>query len=293
MDCKAHLDYLLEKDQDFINYWHGLNQVQKNEFLITLKNIESFGKGFTNKTIDQNHYKVFRDTKKSLLHIPNFDIYLSRIPSNWKYLIRNETEKKQLYFDSLTILSKFLTAKKLGRSTYLYGGIKSDMSLSKKIGINYHPTNGYNLLDIWDVVRFRIVSEDLHVLLKVGISLWEEYTDKIIKCRNYYFIPKRSNPNYHYRGVHFELEILPNKIIEIQLITKYRDIVSHLDHSIKFKREINFFNDDHEVWLDNLLKLTNIYEFSQSNFKKIRPLIKTIRNTGFAAIRKYPTSNKI
>ena len=103
-----------------------------------------------------------------------------------------------------------------------------------------------------------MVCQNLVLLRYVCIQLWQYFLDDIVKCRNYYLANATSGTTELYRAVHFELEIEPNRWIELQVLTELRDWIGFLDHSFTFKKRLRFLNREHEQWLTNLSANANI-----------------------------------
>jgi hypothetical protein len=106
-------------------------------------------------------------------------------------------------------------------------------------------------------------------LLEIAISFWETYFDYVLKCRNYYYHPKKNYDKDPYRAIHFEICDNYGNPIEIQMVTKYRDAASFLDHPFLFKKIIPYINVEHENWLMEFSLKANLLEFSKANGPKI------------------------
>jgi hypothetical protein len=148
------------------------------------------------------------------------------------------------------MLHAFISRGRFSGQILVYGGIKSDASIDRKLGLEREGTDlQQSTTDLWDVVRFRVVTADLGTLLEVGLRFWETFFEKLMRCRNYYYRPKHGYEDDPYRAVHFELEPVPGRMIEIQLITRVREAMSMMDHSLYFKRTNPFLDQQHKDWL--------------------------------------------
>ncbi len=86
-----------------------------------------------------------------------------------------------------------------------------------------------NALDLWDIVRFRIVVNDVIELKNICLHFWGKFTNEIIRCRNYYFQPKHENHLHIYKAIHFQILIDNDKMIEIEFMTRVDSVFSLLE----------------------------------------------------------------
>jgi hypothetical protein len=143
----------------------------------------------------------------------------------------------------------------------LYGGIKPLESLDRKLGERKTgPRARQNLRDTWDVVRFRIVTENVPVLRKVAMALWQYFIDDVVRCRNYFLQPLEESDRVAYRAVHFQLEIERQRWVEVQVLTEARDLAGHLDYAVLFKRLLPPLSSEHEKWLRQFGYKVNIFD---------------------------------
>ncbi|MEM7792109.1 MAG: hypothetical protein AAF546_11960 [Verrucomicrobiota bacterium] len=188
------------------------------------------------------------------------------IRKDWIDIVRSQALKQQLYNNGLKLISEFIN--RTGRKARLLGGIKTDESIRRKIRQQGEEGNmARAVLDLWDVVRFKIVLRDLPDVLFVAEEFWREFFDGVVRCRNYYYLPRNNDVNDPYRAVHFELADEDGSIIEVQVCSVSRDAVSLLDHPYSFKKILPYKNDEHECWLRTLSVKANLLEVAQ--FKKL------------------------
>jgi len=256
-----HIEYLSKIDQNFISYWNTLHIEGKEEYLSQIERIDNLVP-YKNSSLKNEITIAHEFIKRIFIKIPHVNMSLFNIPSDWNSFIKSEKEKKKLFNFSKGEIDNFIKKYKLNNYLNFYGNIKSEDSLNRKLKTDYIPSNGNSVRDLWDIVRFRIVSEDLYSLLKTTFIFWDEFYEKIIKCYNYYSYPKNGNSLNHYRAIHFEVEISPGRIIEIQIVTKTANFIYYMDHSLIFKRAIPFMSEPHENWFRNLLLKSVLYEYS-------------------------------
>jgi hypothetical protein len=137
-----------------------------------------------------------------------------------------------------------------------YGGLKTQEAIVEKIAS--FKSNGAEL-DLWDVVRFRIVTPDLHGLFTVCSQLLGEFDSEVVRRRNYYLRP-RERFDDPYRAVHFELREEADRFVEIQVMTSLREAVGMVDHSLVRKRSTAFIDAQHKRWLMDLSHAANMMD---------------------------------
>lgn len=242
-----HLRYLLNTSPQFSTYWQNLDFTEKKRFIELHEKIDHSVCG-SYREIRKLHFKVHDETKRLFVKVQQKEFEYSRIPKDWRDVIHDSELQKTIYGASLSELNKF--KKVIDDQISLYGGIKSKESLNQKISHLQPNSRGKrNFLEIWDVVRFRFVTPRLGKLVDLGVMFWEYYFDQIVSCRNYYFSPKNNDPNQPYRALHFHVEIIPNRIIEIQMMTYIRETTSHLEHIIHYQKSQPYLSKNHEQWL--------------------------------------------
>jgi ppGpp synthetase/RelA/SpoT-type nucleotidyltranferase len=256
---EKHIEYLLKNDANFINFWDSINRSQKEQFLTSMYEIDTYKSN--DKTKIENEVINTQEVIKRIFYkVPNINLTLFNIPFDWNRFIKSQKNKEQLFRNSKKELKRFLNKYGFSNHINFYGNIKTNQSLDNKIMTDYIPTTSTSVRDIWDIVRFRFITNDLYNLLIVSLAIWDEYYNVITKCHNYYSNPKNMNPLRQYRGVHFEIEVTKGRIIEIQVITRRRDYISQLDHSIYFKKSVPFMNQEHANWFEKFLLKAVVYD---------------------------------
>jgi ppGpp synthetase/RelA/SpoT-type nucleotidyltranferase len=152
-------------------------------------------------------------------------------------------------------LVKFLQERSLPIVGF-YGGVKAEEAILKKIAP--FESSGAEL-DLWDVVRFRIVTPDLHGLFAVCAQLLGELDPEVVRRRNYYLRPREGDGD-PYRAVHFELRDEEGWFVEVQVMTALREAVGIIDHSLVRKRSTLFIDAQHEQWLKDLSHTANMID---------------------------------
>jgi hypothetical protein len=143
-------------------------------------------------------------------------------------------------------------------SVALYGNIKSRPVVERKIR---DFSSGCAALDLWDLVRFRLVVTSIDSVERVSQLLWSSFGADLLRCRNYYVRPGEGwgDP---YRAIHFELKVgtrSPAECVEIQVLTARRDAVGLIDHGIHSKSS-RYRDGKHECWLRSLSWTANIMD---------------------------------
>jgi hypothetical protein len=258
----AHIQLLLEHDSHFQTYWRSRDEMAQEAFLTCIHEIECVSKEEGNLLTE--HVRVSHDLARFMVRIQDEPFDYNRLASDWIDFVRDEEAKKKLYDIALRELSSFMQRHVHAQEYILYGGIKQESALVRRMLVPKSEEQfRRSLLDTWDVVRFRLVASDLNVLRGLALLFWEEYFDRIIRCRNYYFRPKDGVHTDPYRAVHFELEIQNGRIIELQMMSQSREIITHLDYAPMFKKTIRFLSAEHEAWLLSLSLKSNLLDRSK------------------------------
>jgi ppGpp synthetase/RelA/SpoT-type nucleotidyltranferase len=135
----------------------------------------------------------------------------------------------------------------------LYGGCKNRQAILRKIcAFRMNHAN----LDLWDVVRFRIVTADLHSMVEVCQHLLRKFKKTVVRCRNYYSRP-RNGADDPYRAIHFELQTDDGWFVEIQVMTAMRESIGIIDHFLVHEKAAPYISDMHERWLLELSQAAN------------------------------------
>jgi hypothetical protein len=209
--------------------------------------------------------------RRYLSCIPQKDLEYGRRPQDWPEFVADHQAKSELYKIAYKDLWQFLKERIKDGSIRLYGGLKPETSLDANLGKLKHGTAArQRLRDTWDVVRFRVVTRDLSLLRDVGIDIWQAYLDEIVRCRNYYLQPKGDSNLDSYRALHFEIEIVPQRWIELQVLTEARDLVGYLDYSVSFKMLLPPVSDGHLRWLQDFSLKANIFDYQAIQSSSLR-----------------------
>jgi hypothetical protein len=142
------------------------------------------------------------------------------------------------------------------RPVALYGGIKPREGRLGKIAAF---EAGEAELDLWDVVRFRIVTEGIRQLAAVCERFVSVSAGDVGRCRNYYLRPRHGESD-PYRAVHFELRDSEGWWTEVQVVTAMRDAVGWVDHALVCKKGVAFANRAHAEWLYDLSLAGNVWD---------------------------------
>lgn len=256
---QQHIEYILQVDPFFSDYWKQLDSVRQENFWNLNRDIENVLR--QDNMIIPMHRRAHEYTKRFFLMVQEKDFEYTRIPDDWSAFVRDAKAKKELYHFSSHILKQFVSKCTNSDQIVLYGGVKADSSIDRKIGIKRSGNAiQQNLRDLWDVVRFRIVAPNLPSMLEIGVGLWETFFDDVIRCRNYYYRPKSDHIDDPYRAIHLEIEVSPGRMIEVQLVSRIREVISFLDHCVYFKRHEEFINDKQEIWLLRHMWKANILD---------------------------------
>ena len=209
--------------------------------------------------------------RRYLSCIPQKDLDYGRRPPDWPEFVADHQAKNDLFRISEDDLKRFFKERIKDGSVRLYGGLKPETSLDANLGKMKHGTSArQRLRDTWDVVRFRVVTRDLSLLRDVGIDLWQGYLDEIVRCRNYYLQPKGDSILDSYRALHFEIEIIPQRWIELQVLTEARDIVGYLDYSVSFKMLLPPLGNGHLRWLQDFSLKANVFDYQAIQSSSLR-----------------------
>jgi hypothetical protein len=254
-----HLALLLSEDSPSAQTWRRLSPVEQNEY-VQLWHLIDQCTPTDGITLDQAHLDSLDVTRRWFVRIQERGFQYAPVRVDWAEFIGDAQTKLRLYEAGRARLQSLVDLYFPDRNVLIYGRIKSDDGIRSRI--ESHKNSGTEGLfpDLWDVIGFRIVTPSLDELLDLGIVFWERLIDHIVRCRNYYYRPKDNNSRGIYRGIHFELVDEDGNLTEAQLVTRFRDAVSLLDHQFSFKRVIPFINEEHERWLTEMSKKANILE---------------------------------
>ena len=257
------IDLLIENDSNFQGYWKLRSEESLEKFFSLGREIESVA---LRDRVNPNYLRdALEKLSQYMVRIQDTPFDYSRIAIDWIEVVRDDEAKKELYEFANSEIIHFCRSHCTDDRIKLYGGIKSEESLTRRLTRPKTEDQFRKvLLDTWDVVRFRIVAPNIMVLRDVALHMWEDYYSQVLRCRNYYFHPKDHNQMDPYRAIHFELEISPGRIIEIQLMSKSRELVCLLDHAPMFKKTLDVFTIPQLEWLTDISLKSNIFEYNEA-----------------------------
>jgi ppGpp synthetase/RelA/SpoT-type nucleotidyltranferase len=245
---RAHLELLLAEDPNFARLWRESDENRRAQLVNTAITIE---RACADDLLAERFMIGHDKLKRYLVTVQERQFQYTRIPSDWPLFILHDERRQQLFETARQGLTRFLTDSGLARASRLYGGLKPLSSIDpKRFRAKQESEIQRELADTWDAVRFRIVVDDVSVLRKLSVSLWEVFFDEILRCRNYYFHPKGGSPQHPYRAVHFQLAAEDGYPFELQIMTHNSEVVSHLEHAVIFKRRISAPSERHMQWLE-------------------------------------------
>jgi hypothetical protein len=255
----AHVRLLLASDGNFQWYWSALAQSEQQGLLFLANEIDTCAS--LEQYIIAGHVRASRELARYMVRIQETAFDYSRIPRDWLDFVRSDSEKAHVYEQVSHLLKRFVENEQLRSSLKLYGGVKPEASLVRRM-MSPKTDDQFRkqLLDTWDIVRFRIVAIDVLTARHVAMRIWEYFFDEVVRCRNYYFRPKDDDHQDPYRGIHFELELMPGRIVEVQVLTKIRELVSLFDHAPIFKKSVQLPSPDHQAWLFLFSRKANLLE---------------------------------
>ena len=257
-----HIEILIKYCEHFSAYYNSLNQDDK-DILSNVANDIDISTINRDSQLFKEHAQCSLYLKKNSLIIPSIDFKYSSIPSNWGSYIKNEKLKEDVKARSHDIIHHWQdTLAKHIYVTRIYGGLKPSHSLDLKYRQLKQSGGSVNrsLFDTRDVVRFRVVCDDICSLFFAALKFFHSFTNKILYSHNYYFHSNTNGSGRPYRGIHIQVLLHSIYPIEIQFITKARDIAGAFDYPFLFKERISFINKQHERWLTEFRLKANIYD---------------------------------
>lgn len=256
---QKHISFLLNRDPFFVAFWDGLGKEGQLVALERLSEIDLVARSRF-PGLGKLHSNADDITRRFFVVVQEEEFQYTRIPRHWVEFVRDKPAKEGLFSNSLSELERFLRSYEFDREIRLYGGIKPDESIDRKYGIAKKRGGMQKINDLWDVVRFRMVAESISDVRSIAVRLWMSYFENVVRCRNYYFRPKNGDGNDPYRAVHFELEIFPRKLIEIQVMTRSRELLCYLDYAPHFKGHTPFTSWRQRRWLTHFSQKANVYD---------------------------------
>jgi hypothetical protein len=255
---EEHISLLLRTDVFFKAYWEALTPLMREDRLALTRETEAICGGL-GESILAEHAWASEKVRRYLSCVPQEDFEYDRRPKDWFEFLGDEADKARLCNLTIHRLTAFLDGSAGRGKIRLYGGVKPLASLDASF---VHPKSDRaqtrRLRDTWDAVRFRMVCANLVILRTACVEIWQYFIDEIVRCRNYFVSPGNQVGAGLYRAVHFELQVVPNRWVELQVITELRDWIGFLDYSFSFKKSVGFLSREHEEWLLDLTMRANV-----------------------------------
>jgi hypothetical protein len=256
----AHVERVVREDRYFEHFWRRASEIRRADYRRTWEEIEGADFAGDDHLIRQC-LESFDAAKRYFVRIQEREFLYHRIRDDWALFVRDANAKERLFQETLIRLEALVKLAGLHDVALIYGNIKDDASLDRKLRSEKTGTTlQANIMDLWDVVRFRIVVPDLGYLMQLSLCAWEKYFDQVLRCRNYYYRARNGDPKDPYRAIHFELANDRGHVIELQLMTKRREAVSLLDHAALFKGTLESFGEADEKWLREFSAKGNVLD---------------------------------
>jgi hypothetical protein len=185
--------------------------------------------------------------------LPDLDFRITPRTSQWIAFARSPRRVNALYRHANSRLRRLISD--VGKFSW-YGGVKAAEDVEARI--RAWP-NGQLLPDLWDVVRYRLVCDDIDQLVRAARQLLAYFSDRVVRCRNYYVRP-RNGMDDPYRALHIELQYESEEVVEIQLLTSNREAIGQIDHSLVLKKSVPPLGSCHIFWLCELSWVANIMD---------------------------------
>lgn len=270
---QGYLEGLLRTDPHFRRFWRCRTSQEQDRYLEIWRTCDQLADQDIGALRDRQE-AAYLETRRWFSLVQEIGFSYSRIPEDWVLVADDRPRQYRIYRRNRDALTRFLGNLGLTDVTELYGGVKPSDSIRRKA---YGNKDGNavqrNVLDTWDLVRFRIRTSNMYSLLKIGMAIWDRYFDDVLRCRNYYFYPRGGDPEDAYRALHFELRDRRGGMFEVQVMTLYREAVSLLDHAPRFKRMVDFVDNEHEAWLVRVSFAANIMEFEKEDIAPFEAML--------------------
>ena len=252
------IEILLSKDPYFSLYWTELGPIAQKYFWRLNDQISSISPLHAS-----NRETAIKSSQRFLSAVPEREFQWSMCFSDkakWLNFAFNDKAKIEWLEETSSILEPFTQSQLQNRVCYrIYSNIKPTPSIRREIRDVDGNDDPERIIDVWDVIRWRIVVPDYQTLRYICLRFWETYFEHIGYCRNFYFRPRVGSSNPPYRGIHFILCPHRDRLFEVQIQTEARDMMCFLDHSILFKKLFNI-GPDLTKWLFEQSWKVNIYE---------------------------------
>ena len=249
----------MEADERYLNAWRKLYNHRSAEIFQLWLELD-----------EARHFERYDLEKESISSSANLQRYFSRVAER-------RLRRSQLRSDLSMLAAKkdLLQSKYNGGRTKIqsvlnsihrkevafYGNVKNSNSIFSL----RHLANGVKKKDLLnidyrDLVRYRIVCTNCSDIVYISIAFWENLFEKIAMCKNYYFSPLSKGVQRPYRGVHFLFVDGTGFPFELQIVSRYREAVGLLDHSIIYKPEKKIEMTQHISYLEAVSLYCNIIE---------------------------------
>jgi hypothetical protein len=257
---ESHLEYIYSADRDFREAWSRASPIARAAHIRTLRYLERLASNLdaTAQNLVRRHLNVTRTLKDHFAVLP--EKVFPEIPSDaWIEVARNRQRLEALYRRELQHLSLLSRAAGASSTVTCYGSLKSRASVQRNI-LDY--AAGRRGLDLWDLVRYRLVAADIQTVRRLSAATWDMFGTRVVRCRNYYAQP-RGDWSDPYRAVHFEIKVggaYEPAFVELQVLTHTRESVGLMDHGLVHKRTVSYWGAQHEAWLRGISCAANILD---------------------------------
>ena len=214
---EKYADGLLKKDRYFEQFWKCQSTEQRDDYIDRWRKLEFFANK-SKRELEDQHLAAHARTKRWLCLVQESVFMYSRVPNHWGLVADDREIQRRIYERNLRRLRRLIERLGVNNKVRVYGGLKPYESIRRKM-MESKDGNAIQrrVLDLWDLVRYRIVAEDLQILLRIGVGIWQDRFEDVIRCRNYYYHPRGGDPSDAYRAIHFELQDSQEDIIEVHL----------------------------------------------------------------------------
>lgn len=265
MRIDEYISFLEVEDANFSKVWRNKSPQEKGIYITRWEKLNDLTDRYDYNTLEEKNLNAYLATCKNMSLIQEKSFSTLSVPKHWKIKVNSATHLKLIYQRNKDLLQEVI-AKQNGQVVNFYGGLKSYEEIRRKFFLQ---KNGSalqrNAEDLWDLVRYRIVVDNLESLLQTGMYIWKNFFNKIIRCRNYYYIPRTRDPRDAYRAIHFQIVDDEEGMFELQLVTVQREAISLLDHALVFKKTIQSYDKKTIKWLSKMSYASNIIEYKNAN----------------------------
>lgn len=252
-----HVQLLLDSDLNFCQVWFALSEHERESYLTKIISID---KAVPPAAVNDHFDLAHGIARRKLLTVPEREFEHSRLPKDWPLFIVDDQRKNELFSKGFRSIKSELEKVYPQKSLKIYGGLKNLQTIDParfraKVGSAMQRA----LEDTWDAVRLRVVVPDLIAVEQISLCIWRRWTEEVLRCKNYYFVPKANNARHPYRAIHFQLSTDGPYPYEVQIMTLSSELVGHLEHA-SFKGRLQIPSDEHSKWLANLCQKALVYD---------------------------------